>query len=271
MSLGRWRTPAFVAACGVLIVAVLLPLGAVLLTSLQPTYGRFEGLTIRHWSAQLTHPRTLAAAGRSLLLATGAGLAVMLGGLGYALLARGASWVAKAPRLLSSWPYAVPGTVLALALVLSFSRDVRFIFAGQFALVLALANTLWLVGVAYVVKHLALGTRNAAEGLARADPSLAEAARLSGASPARAFLDATLPQLKSALTAAFTVTFLACATEMTMSVLLAPTGKDLLGTLLFETMSYADPNGAAVLACAFVLLVGAALAVQAWLTREVAR
>jgi ABC-type Fe3+ transport system permease subunit len=58
---------------------------------------------------------------------------------------------------------------------------------------------------------------------------------------------------------------------MTMSVLLAPTGKDLLGTLLFETMSYADPNGAAVLACAFVLLVGAGLTVQAFLTREPAR
>ncbi|MFT3837613.1 MAG: iron ABC transporter permease [Myxococcaceae bacterium] len=271
MSLGRWRTPAFAAACGVLAIAVVLPLGAVLLTSLQPSYGRFDGLTVKHWSAQLTHPRTLAAAGRSLVLAAGSGLVVMIAGLGYALLARTGAWVAKAPRLLSSWPYAVPGTVLALGLVLTFSRDVRFVIADQIALVLALANTLWLVGVAYVVKHLALGTRNAAEGLARADPTLAEAARISGATPFTAFLDATLPQLKSALAAAFTVTFLACATEMTMSVLLAPTGKDLLGTLLFETMSYADPNGASVLACAFVLFVGGGLAVQAWLTREAPR
>ena len=271
MSLGRWRAPAFAAVCALALLAVLLPLGAVALTSLQPSYGRFDGLTMRHWSAQLTHPRTLAAAARSLMLALGAGATVTLGGLGYALLGRRSSWLAKAPRLLSSWPYAVPGTVLALALVLSFSRDLRFVFADRFALVLALANTLWLVGVAYVVKHLALGTRNAAEGLARADPSLAEAARLSGAGPLRAFFDATLPQLRPALAAGFTVTFLACATEMTMSVLLAPTGKDLLGTLLFETMSYADPNGAAVLACAFVLLVGAGLSVQAWLTREAAR
>jgi hypothetical protein len=41
--------------------------------------------------------------------------------------------------------------------------------------------------------------------------------------------------------------------------------------LLFETMSYADPNGASVLACAFVLLVGFGLGVQAWLTKEPAR
>ncbi len=267
VALGRWQGPVLAALALVAAAVVLLPLGAVALTSLQPSYGQFEGLTAKHWSAELTHPRTLAAAGRSLVLALASGALVTALGLGYALLARGRSWLEKAPRLLSTWPYAVPGTVLALALVLSFSRDLRVVVAERFALVLALANTLWLVGLAYVVKHLALGTRNAAEGLARADPSLAEAARLSGASPARAFIDATLPQLKPALVAAFTVTFLACATEMTMSVLLAPTGKDLLGTLLFETMSYADPNGAAVLACAFVLLVGLGLAVKAWLTK----
>ena len=40
-----------------------------------------------------------------------------------------------------------------------------------------------------------------------------------------------------------------------MSVLLVPAGTEVLGTLLFELQSYADPSAAAVLACAFVLLV----------------
>ena len=40
-----------------------------------------------------------------------------------------------------------------------------------------------------------------------------------------------------------------------MSVLLIPAGSDVLGTLLFELQSYADPSAAAVLACAFVALV----------------
>ena len=145
--------------------------------------------------------------------------------------------------------------MLALALLIAFSRDVRFVFFDQFAVVLALGNSLWMLLVAYTVKHLAFGTRNAADGLAQVDGTLAEAARLSGAGPLRAFLDATLPQLRAPLLAAFLVTFLTCVTELTLSVLLIPTGRDVLGTLLFELQSYADPGSAAVIACAFVMLV----------------
>ena len=122
--------------------------------------------------------------------------------------------------------------------------------------------------VAYTVKHLAFGTRNAADGLAQVDGTLAEAARLSGAGPLRAFLDATLPQLRAPLLAAFLVTFLTCVTELTLSVLLIPTGRDVLGTLLFELQSYADPGSAAVIACAFVMLVIVLQLGQSLLTRR---
>jgi len=101
-----------------------------------------------------------------------------------------------------------------------------------------------------IAKHLAFGTRNAAEGLARVDPSLAEAARVFGASPSRAFVDTVLPQLEAPLFAAFTLTFLTCVTELTLAVLLVPAGRDVLGTLLFELQSYATPASAAVIACA---------------------
>jgi iron(III) transport system permease protein len=171
-------------------------------------------------------------------------------------------------ELLGAWPYAVPGTVLAIALIAAFSRDLRFVFFDRFALVLALSNTLWLLLLAWVLKHLAFGVRNAAEGLARVDRSLAEAARVSGAGTVRAFADAVLPQLKAPLAAAFTLTFLTCATELTLAVLLVPAGRDVLGTLLFELQSYADPASAAVLACAFVLLVLAVLSLRAALSRE---
>jgi iron(III) transport system permease protein len=56
-------------------------------------------------------------------------------------------------------------------------------------------------------------------------------------------------------------------TELTLSVLLVPTGRDVLGTLLFDLQSYADPGSAAVIASAFVGLVLVAQAAQA-LTRQ---
>jgi iron(III) transport system permease protein len=72
-----------------------------------------------------------------------------------------------------------------------------------------------------------------------------------------------LPLLRPALVTAFALVFLTSATELTMSVMLLPPGTDLLGTLLFELTTYADPTAAAVLACAFVGLVVAGLAVLA--------
>ncbi|MCP3140128.1 ABC transporter permease [Pyxidicoccus xibeiensis] len=256
--LGRARAGAAVAVGAVCAVLVLLPLAAILLTSLQRSFGAelaWRELTLAHWSGVLLEPRTLRATGRSLLLAAGAGALVCVLGLAAAVLQRGFRRFGAGVEALAVWPYAVPGTVLALALLLAFSRDLRFILLGRVAFVLALAHTPWLLLIAYAAKYLALGARNSTEALAQIDPSLAEAARVSGAGPWRAFLDAPLPLLRPALAVAFVLAFLACATEITMSVLLVPAGSEVLGTLLFELQSYADPAAAAVLACAFVALV----------------
>lgn len=271
--LGRFRTLATVGVGLVCALLVLLPLGAILLTSLQRSFGAelaWRELTLAHWSGVLLEPRTLRATGRSLLLAAGAGGLVCVLGLSAAVLQRSFRRLGAGVEALAAWPYAVPGTVVALALLLAFSRDLRFILMDRVAFVLALAHTPWLLLIAYVAKYLALGARNSAEALAQVDPSLAEAARVSGAGPVRAFVDAPLPLLRPALTVAFVLAFLACATEITMSVLLVPAGSEVLGTLLFELQSYADPAAAAVLACAFVALVVVGQAVLALVGRRAA-
>jgi len=260
LQLGALRTPLAVLVAALALVLVVAPLVAVAVTSLSTPAGTF---TAAHWGRVLADPRTLSATGNSLFLALAAAAAVTALGLAFAMIRKRSLALGRAAELLAAWPYAVPGTVLAIALLAAFSRDLRFVFFESFALVLALSNTLWLLLLAWVAKHLAFGTRNAAEGLARVDGSLAEAARVSGAGPVRAFVDAVLPQLKAPLAAAFTLTFLTCATELTLAVLLVPAGRDVLGTLLFELQSYADPASAAVIACAFVLFVLAVLGARA--------
>ena len=262
LPLGRWKIPLATLGVVLALVLVVLPLLAVGLTSVQPVWGQLSGLSAKHWSAVLANPRTIDATLRSLALAAAAATLVTALGLGIATTRR------RSLELLAGAPYAIPGTVLALALLIAFSRDVRFVLFDRVAIVLALGNSLWMLLVAYTVKHLAFGARNAADGLAQVDGTLAEAARLSGAGPLRAFFDATLPQLRAPLIAAFLVTFLTCVTELTLSVLLIPTGRDVLGTLLFELQSYADPGSAAVIACAFVMLVIALQGAQALFTRR---
>ena len=239
-----------------------------LYSSLEPSFGRLEHLTLHHWNDLFHTPRIAAAGLRSVGLSLAAATLVTVLGLAYAEGRTRLGNAGRALELAAAWPYAVPGTVLGMALLLSFSMDWRLVVGGRLAFVLALANTLWLVLIAYAARHLAFGVRQASDGLSQADPSLTEAARVCGAPPMRAFLDATLPQLKAPLAAAFTLTFLTCATELTLSVLLVPTGQDLLGTVLFEQMSYADPAGASVLAGAFVMVVLAVLAGKTLLVRK---
>lgn len=242
-------------------VVIALPLGAVFLTGLQPTWGQWGAFTLDHWGV-VAQPRTLQAAGVSLVLSAVA--AALVGALGLSIALTRRRWL----ETLADAPSAIPGTVLALALLVTFSRDLRVVVFERVAFVLALGNTLWLLLLAYVVKHLALGVRSASDALAQADPTLGEAARLSGAGRLRAFVDGIFPQLRGALGGAVLLTFLTCVSELTMSVLLIPTGGDVLGTLLFELQSYADPASAAVIASALLLIVLASLVVQGALARR---
>jgi iron(III) transport system permease protein len=265
LALGAWRLPLGSAAIAIALVLVALPLAAIFLTSLEPSFGRLEQLSLQHWDRLFHTPRMAAAALRSVGLSLATAALVTTLGLAYAV-----GHFGRALELTAAWPYALPGTVLGMGLLISFSVDWRLVVGGRLAFVLTLANTLWLVLIAYTARHLAFGVRAASDGLSQADPSLTEAARVCGAGPARAFVDATLPQLKAPLIAAFTLTFLTCATELTLSVLLVPTGQDLLGTVLFELMSYADPAAASVLAGAFVLIVLAVLGARTLLVRRAA-
>jgi iron(III) transport system permease protein len=261
LGLGRWRGLVSTCAWATALTIIVLPLGAIFLTGLQSTWGQWGALTFKHWGVVM-QMRTLQAIGVSLVLALVA--ASVVGGFGLLIAMSKRRWL----ETLADAPSAIPGTVLALALLVTFSRDIRFVAFERVAFVLALGNTFWLLVLSYVIKHLSLGVRSSSDALSQADPTLGEAARLCGAGRFRAFTDGILPQLRGALSAAMLLTFLTCVSELTMSVLLIPTGSDVLGTLLFELQSYADPASAAVIASALLLVVLGTLIVQSAVTRR---
>jgi iron(III) transport system permease protein len=257
----RLSSFATVLAWTVTAAAVLLPVGAVLLAALTKRFGDAPGpgnLTLDQFRSVLGKADVRTALANSAVLAAGAALAVVAIGAALAFVrrARPRAW-ARALLRFSEIPFAVPGTVLALALLLAFSQQIRFILLGRIAFVFVPMGTLWILGIAYVVKYLAFGARSADDAFRAIDPSLEEAARICGAGPGRAFLHATLPLARPQLVAAFVLAFLPAATELTMSVLLAGPSSQVLGTVLFELASYADPPSAAVLACVVLLLAAA--------------
>ncbi|TNE91608.1 MAG: iron ABC transporter permease [Deltaproteobacteria bacterium] len=259
-ALGR-ATPAALAFVGAYsAVAVALPLVTIAVTSLMGNFGRGLGadnLTLANYSAVLfERSDTLEAIGRSLFLAAAAATgAVLLGGLlGWMAKrtdARGRQVVVSLARL----PYAVPGTVLALALILAFSQEIRLIVLERLTIGLALADTLWMLGLAYMVKFLAFPVGNTEAGLEATDASLEEQARIAGAGWGTTMAKITGPLLLPNLVAAWFLVFMPAFSEVTMSILLSGPDTRVVGTLLFELQTYGDPPSAAVLAMVVTVLV----------------
>lgn len=259
LSLGRARAPvsAIVWSLGaVLVVAPLVALVVQAFTLRQGAPLSSDNVGVDHLRDVLLRSEVAPAAVRSLVLAAGASVLCVV--LGTAVVVAGRRLKLRAMRglgALTELAYAIPGTVLAVALVLTFSRDVRVVVLERATFTLALAGTTALLLVAYAVKYAALALRGADEALAQIHPSLEEAARTSGAAPARAFFDATLPLLKAHLLAAGLAIFLPTLTELTMSVLLVAPGTSTLGTVLFQLNDYGDPQEAAALAAWLVAAV----------------
>ena len=153
---------------------------------------------------------------------------------------------------LSALPLAAPGTVLALGLILMWTRP--------FGLSFSLTNTVWILAIAYVAKYAPLATRAIQEGFGLVDDALPEAARMSGARGLFLVRTIWVPLLLPSILAAFVLVFMPAFSELTMSVLLVGPGLDTVGTRMFELQEYAGPTAASVLATlVLVLIIGSSL------------
>lgn len=243
----------------VVIVAVGLPLLTLLWVSLLKAWG--AGLGPANWSFDnyrrvlFQNHQTLPATGDSMVLAVmAASIAVAAGATIAYLRSRRPGLLSSGLEALANAPYSVPGTLLALGLLLAWSRELRFIFFERLTLALDLFSGVGALLVAYSTKYLAFGVRVAKSGLVQIDRSLEEAARTSGASALRTAFDVVVPLLLPSLGAAWLLVFLPVLSEITMSVLLVGPQTPVLGTVLFELQSYADPPSAAVVAVLLVVL-----------------
>jgi iron(III) transport system permease protein len=259
--LGRWRRPAGVAVALFLLLTSVAPVLAILMTALTRAYGMplsWQNLSLQNFHTLFFKvPAVWRALGNSLFLAASAASVVVILAIGIAYLQvrtrlRGKS-VLEALILL---PFAVPGTVVALAMILAFLRPVLWI---------ALYNTIWIILVAYIARFLALAVKPVAASLLQVHISLEEAARSSGASLPRSLRDVTLPLIRPALVAGWFLAAVPAITELTLSVLLWSAGNETIGVMVFNM----HEEGKVLLSSALAVVVMAVALASNLLIRRV--
>ena len=137
----------------------------------------------------------------------------------------------------------LPGIVTALALV-----TVTIHFARP------LYQSVALIVFAYVLLFMPRALVNVRAGLAQVPPSLEEASRSLGSSPSATFFRVTLRLTAPAAAAAASLVFVAVATELTATLLLAPTGTRTLSMLFWSFASELDYAAAAPYALVLIVL-----------------
>lgn len=230
VALGRWKTPAILALVGLNLLTLAVPLGV-----------------ISHWALlALRAGNPLGAAwqatANSLLAAALAALACTLLALPVAI------WAARYPGIrsraaerLAQSGYALPGLVVALALVFFATRHAPDLY-----------QTLAVLIAAYVIRFLpqALGaSRNA---LAAISPRFEEAGRSLGRGRLAVMRTVTLPLVTPALTAGAGLVFLTTMKELPATLILRPTGFDTLATRIWSATSEGIYSQAAVPALALL-------------------
>ena len=163
----------------------------------------------------------------------------------------------RAIEALFALPWALPGTVFAIALAITFSvhapLQLRFVLVGT-AVILPLA---------YLVRALPLTGRGVVAAYRQLDPALEEAAASLGAGRWRTLTRITLPQLRPGLAAGASLAFVAALGDIVASIVLytyetRPVSIEILSSLRIAETGVAAAFGVVLmLVSAVVLGVGA--------------
>ena len=249
VNLGAWRWPAWGAVSFYTLIAVALPLGSILLTSLIGTMSKpigLDNLTFENWKPVIASDQYLTPIINSLLYGVaaatvGTALALFISYLAVKTTAKGR----RLPDLLVTAGGAAPSIVIALALIIAFS--------GKF--VINLYSTMSILVIAYLVKYMTMSVRTISASLSQVHSSLEEAALSSGAGWLRVCKDIILPLIAPSVVAGWFLIFMPSFYELTMSILLYGAETKTIGVRLYELQTYADTQNASVLSVLILAIV----------------
>ncbi len=231
-SLGAWRWPAFVGCVLLMVIALGLPVGVIgywLSRALAVGDPLGTTFTLSWHSVEAS--------------AMAAGIGVVCAWPVALFSSRHPGPLARTIERFAHTGYALPGIVVALALVFFGVRFAPFVYQTRAMLVFA-----------YVVLFLPQAIAALRTSLLQVPPSLEEAARSLGSRPWRTFRRIVLPLVRPGALTGAALLFLTAMKELPATLLLAPAGFSTLATQVWSATSAAFFTRAAAPALGLILL-----------------
>ncbi len=244
--LGRWRASALLAVGLLAAAIVVLPLLALIVSSLSPfAYPQA-------WS------KAADSLGRSLVFATaGATLLTVFGFFCGYLIHHRALRLWRAVDTLTLLMFTLPGTVIGVGLIAIWNRPgTGFLYASAAMVILA-----------YLAQYTALTSRITLATLANVPQSLEEAAQMTGAPWLARMGHVVVPAALPGVMAAWLIGFIFCLRDLGASMLVYPAGQDTLPVRIYTLMANGAPSLISALCVILVAVTLISLAILSSLFR----
>ena len=251
VSIGRWRYLALGMFVLYFLLTVAAPFAILSWTSLLPSYRvpSLEALSLvslSNYEEIFATPHVLSVVWNTLLL-------MILAATGTMLLGFVASWIivrtqVRGRSLLDTLvflPHAIPGIVIALALLMAYlSPPLRY---------LGIYGTLWLLVMGLIVSYIAFGTRLMNSAIIQIQKELEQAAYVSGATLTRTLFAITLPLVFPAFAAGWVWVAVHSLRAFSIPLMLASKKSEVFAILLWDYWDQGDVGLASSLGVLMIL------------------
>lgn len=148
-----------------------------------------------------------------------------------------------------SLPYGIPGTVIALSLILSFNTPTLF------TAFVSIVGTFWILPLAYAIRNLPVLTQSSIAGFNAIDPSLEEASRTLGASEFITFRKIIVPLIFPSVFNGTLLVFINSVGEFVSTVLLYSYSTKTISVEIYSQIRMYNTGAAAAYGILLFLMV----------------
>lgn len=245
IAIGKWRYPALAMFVVYFLATVGAPFLILLWASLLPTYRvlSVEALnlvSLKNYLQVFSMPEVGSVVWNTLLLMVVSATATML-------LAFFVSWIIVRTELrgraaldaVTFFPHAVPGIVIALALMMAcLSPPLKY---------LGIYGTLWILAMGFIVSYIAFATRLMNSAIVQVHKELEQAAHVCGATPTRTLMAITLPLLFPAFAAGWIWVAVHALRGFSIPLMLSSKSNQVFAVLLWEQWERGNVSTASAL------------------------